>query len=45
MVKDHRPNYIEAASRDLRGRHVLTLRDRPEKLRSSQAYGHLFKHM
>ena len=40
-----RVDQIVSASRDLRGRYVLTLRDRPEKLRSSQAYGHLFKHM
>lgn len=40
-----RVDQIASASRDLRGRYVLTLRDRPEKLRSSQAYGHLFKHM
>ena len=40
-----RVDQIAAAGRDLRGRYVLTLRDRPEKLRSSQAYGHLFKHM
>lgn len=40
-----RVDQIASASRDLRGRYVLTLRDRPEKLRSSQAYGHLFRHM
>ena len=40
-----RVDQIASASRDLRGRYVLTLRDRPEKLRSSQTYGHLFKHM
>lgn len=40
-----RVDQIVSASRDLRGRYVLTLRDRPDKLRSSQAYGHLFKHM
>ena len=40
-----RVDQIASASRDLRGRYVLTLRDRPEKLRSSRAYGHLFKHM
>lgn len=40
-----RVDQIVSASRDLRGRYVLTLRDRPEKLRSSQAYGHQFKHM
>lgn len=40
-----RVDQIASASRDLRGRYVLILRDRPEKLRSSQAYGHLFKHM
>ncbi len=40
-----RVDQIVSANRDLRGRYVLDLRDRPEKLRSSQAYGHLFKHM
>ncbi len=40
-----RVDQIASASRDLRGRYLLTLRDRPEKLRSSQAHGHLFKHM
>ncbi len=40
-----RVDQIASASRDLRGRYVLSLRDRPEKLRSSQAYGYLFKHM
>lgn len=40
-----RVDQIASAGRDLRGRYVLTLRDRPEKLRSSQAYGHLFRHM
>ncbi len=34
---------IEDASRDIRGRYTLTLRGRPEKLRSSRRYGHLFK--
>jgi hypothetical protein len=33
------------ARRDLRGRYTLTLKDRPENLRSSQSYGHLFKQM
>ncbi|MCY4123268.1 MAG: LytTR family DNA-binding domain-containing protein [Acidobacteria bacterium] len=36
---------IEAARRDLRGRYRLTLRDRPEVLRVSAAYGHLFRRM
>ena len=40
-----RVDQIASASRDLRGRYVLTLRDHPEQLRSSQAYGQLFKHM
>lgn len=40
-----RVDQIASARRDLRGRYTLTLRDRPEHLRSSQAYGHLFKHM
>ena len=34
---------IEAARRDLRGRYRLTLKDRPEVLRVSAAYGHLFR--
>ena len=38
-----RVDQIVSASRDLRGRYVLTLRDRTEKLRSSRAYSHLFK--
>ena len=36
---------IEAARRDLRGRYRLTLRERPEVLRVSAAYGHLFRRM
>ena len=40
-----RVDQIVSARRDLRGRYVLRLRDRPEKLRSSEAFGHLFKHM
>ncbi len=40
-----RVSQIVSASRDLRGRYLLSLRDRPEKLRSSQAHSHLFKHM
>ena len=36
---------IEAARRDLRGRYRLTLKDRPEVLRVSAAYGHLFRRM
>ena len=36
---------IVEANRDLRGRYTLTLRSRPEKLRTSQKYGHLFKGM
>lgn len=36
---------ILEASRDLRGRYTLTLRSRPERLRTSQKYGHLFKGM
>lgn len=40
-----RVDQIVSASRDLRGRYVLRLRDHPETLRSSQAFGHLFKHM
>ncbi len=40
-----RVDQIAAAKRDLRGRFTLTLRERPEKLRSSQSYGYLFKQM
>ncbi len=40
-----RVDQIVSARRDLRGRYVISLRDRPESLRSSQTYGHLFKHM
>ena len=40
-----RVDQIASARRDIRGRYTLTLRDRPESLRSSQAYGHLFKQM
>ncbi len=40
-----RIDQIVSAKRDLRGRYALTLRERAETLRSSQPYGHLFKHM
>ncbi len=40
-----RVDEIVTASRDLRGRYTLTLRSRPEKLRTSQKYGHLFRGM
>lgn len=36
---------ILEANRDLRGRYTLTLKSRPEQLRSSQKYGHLFRGM
>ncbi|MEM1434797.1 MAG: LytTR family DNA-binding domain-containing protein [Pseudomonadota bacterium] len=36
---------IAKAERDLRGRYEVTLRRRPEKLRASQSFGHLFKQM
>ena len=36
---------IAAARRDLRGRYRLALKDRPEVLRVSAAYGHLFRRM
>lgn len=36
---------IAAARRDLRGRYRVTLKDRPEVLRVSAAYGHLFQRM
>ncbi len=40
-----RVDEITEARRDLRGRYTLTLRSRPEQLRTSQKYGHLFKGM
>ena len=40
-----RVDQIQSAKRDLRGRYAITLRDRPETLRCSQSYGHLFKQM
>lgn len=40
-----RVDQIASAKRDLRGRYTITLRDRPETLRSSSSYGHLFKQM
>ena len=36
---------IKAARRDLRGRYSLTLKERPEVLCVSAAYGHLFRRM
>ena len=36
---------IESARRDLRGRYRLTLKGRPEVLRVSAGYGHLFRRM
>lgn len=36
---------IMSAKRDLRGRYTLTLKSRPEKLRSSQSYSHQFRQM
>ena len=38
-------NAVEQASRDLRGRYVLTIRGYKKKVRTSRAYGYLFKHM
>ena len=40
-----RVDQIVTAKRDLRGRYTITLRDRPESLRSSASYGKLFKQM
>ena len=40
-----RVEQIVLAKRDLRGRYTITLRDRPEVLRASQAFGYLFKQM
>ena len=36
---------IKRAKRDLRGRYTLSLRSRPETIRSSAAYKHLFSQM
>jgi DNA-binding LytR/AlgR family response regulator len=36
---------IEEARRDFRGRYVLKIRGRNEPLRTSEGYGHLFRHM
>lgn len=36
---------IDRATRDLRGRYTLALKRRPETLRASSAYNHLFKQM
>lgn len=40
-----RVDQIAKASRDLRGRYVLKLRDRKESLRTSPTYSHLFRQM
>jgi DNA-binding LytR/AlgR family response regulator len=40
-----RVEQIAAAKRDFRGRYTIALRDHPDVLRTSQSYGHLFKHM
>lgn len=40
-----RVDQVVSARRDLRGRYVLTLKDRPETLRTSRARAHLFRHM
>lgn len=40
-----RVDQIVSAKRDIRGRYTVALRDRPELLRTSQSYGHLFKQM
>lgn len=36
---------VASAKRDIRGRYTLTLKSRPERLRSSQSYGLKFKQM
>ena len=36
---------IAEASRDLRGRYTIRLKSRPEQIRTSQKYGHLFRGM
>jgi DNA-binding LytR/AlgR family response regulator len=36
---------VAEARRDLRGRYALKLKSRPDSLRTSQAYGHLFRQM
>lgn len=40
-----RVDQIVKAKRDLRGRYSISLRSRPETLRSSASYGHIFKQM
>lgn len=40
-----RVDQVAIAERDMRGRYLLTLKDRPEKLRTSPAHAHLFKQM
>ena len=40
-----RVDQIVKAKRDLRGRYTISLRSRPETLRSSASYGHRFKQM
>lgn len=40
-----RVSEILEATRDMRGRYTLSLRSRPETLRTSQKYGHLFRGM
>lgn len=40
-----RVEQVVMAKRDFRGRYTLVLRDHPDVLRTSQSYGHLFKHM
>ena len=38
-----RVSEVAEARRDLRGRYALRLKSRPEQLRASARYGHLFK--
>jgi DNA-binding LytR/AlgR family response regulator len=38
-------NAVESVGRDLQGRVVLRLKDRPEVLQVSQPYAHLFRQM
>jgi DNA-binding LytR/AlgR family response regulator len=40
-----RVDQIVKAKRDLRGRYSISLRSRPETLRSSASYGYIFKQM
>jgi DNA-binding LytR/AlgR family response regulator len=38
-------NAIEGVTRDIRGRHLVLVKDRPDKLEVSRSFLHLFKQM